>query len=126
MRASGTAASDADAILDELGCARLDRAQCLARLESTDRGRVAITVGALPEIVPVRYVVSDGTIVFPVRRDEVWRATDEYIVAFNAEGVDESQHAWSVGVLGRSHHLASGGERFVALTTDRLDGHREM
>ena len=116
---------DADALLDEPGCTRLDRAECLERLASTGRGRVALTVGALPVIVPVRYVMSDGSIVFPVSRDDVWRATDDHIVAFNAEGVDGYQHAWSVGVLGRARHLTSDGERLVALANDRINGHRE-
>jgi len=116
---------EADAPPDEPGCIRLDRADCLERLASTGRGRVALTLGALPVIVPVRYVVSDGSIVFPVSRDDVWRATDDHIVAFNADGVDGYEHSWSVGVLGRTHHLTSDGERLVALTTDRINGHRE-
>jgi nitroimidazol reductase NimA-like FMN-containing flavoprotein (pyridoxamine 5'-phosphate oxidase superfamily) len=115
----------ADAIPEEPGCTGLDRTECLERLAGTGRGRVAITLGALPVIVPVRYVVSDGSIVFPVSRDDVWRATDDHIVAFNADGVDGYQHSWSVGVLGRARHLTSDGERLVALTLDRINGHRE-
>jgi len=86
---------------------------------------VALTIGALPVIVPVRYVVSEGSILFPVSGDEVWRATDDHIVAFNADGVDGCQHLWSVGVLGRARHLTCDGQHLVDLTVDRINGHRE-
>jgi nitroimidazol reductase NimA-like FMN-containing flavoprotein (pyridoxamine 5'-phosphate oxidase superfamily) len=119
------ASFDADVMPEEPGCTHLDRAECLERLASVGRGRVALTVGALPVIVPVRYVVSDGNIVFPVSRDDVWRATDDHIVAFNAEGVDGYEHVWSVGVLSRARHVTSDGERLVELATDRINGHRE-
>jgi nitroimidazol reductase NimA-like FMN-containing flavoprotein (pyridoxamine 5'-phosphate oxidase superfamily) len=125
MTDANVAPYDADALPEEPGLTRLDRAECLAHLATGGRGRVALTVGALPVIVPVRYIMSDGSIVFPVSRDDVWRATDDHIVAFNADGVDRYQHLWSVGVLGRARHLTSDGERLVALTTDRINGHRE-
>jgi hypothetical protein len=114
-----------DAMPDQPGCTRLDRAACMGRLASTDRGRMAISVGALPVIVPVRYAVVDGRIEFPVVTDEAWRATDDRVVAFNAEGVDPGGHLWSVGVLARAHHLPGPGERRAGLSIERLSGHRE-
>ena len=95
----------------------------MERLASTNRGRMAITVGALPAIVPVRYAVVDDDVEFPVATDEAWRATDGHIVAFNAEGVDDNGHPWSVGVLGRTRHLADADQRLVALSIERLSGH---
>ena len=118
-------APDHDPVPDQPGCARLDRSGCMKRLASTDRGRMAITVGAVPAIVPVRYAVVDGQVEFPVTTDEVWRATDDHIVAFNAEGVDPGGHLWSVGVLGRAHHVERPDGRRVALSVERLSGHRE-
>ena len=97
----------------------------MARLASTDRGRMAITVSALPAIVPVRYAVVDGHIEFPVVTDLTWRATDGQIVAFNAEGVDAGGHLWSVGVLARAQHLPDALGRRVALSIERMNGHRE-
>ncbi len=86
---------------------------------------MAITVGALPAIVPVRYAVVDDRVEFPVATDEVWRATDGHIVAFNAEGVDDNGELWSVGVLGRARHVPKEDERLVALSIERLSGHRQ-
>ena len=125
MSTAAVPAPDRDVVPDQPGCIRLDRAACMGRLASTDRGRMAVTVRALPTIVPVRYAVVGDHIEFPVMTDEAWRATDGRIVAFNAEGVDAGGHLWSVGVLARADHLAGPGERRVALSIERLNGHRE-
>lgn len=126
MSGTQTSAVGRHLVAEPRECIRLDWAGCMERLASTKRGRMAITVGALPSIVPVRYTIVDDQVLFPVTTDEVWRATDGHIVAFNAEGVDAGGHLWSVGVLGRVHHLASPDARLVALRIERLAGHREV
>jgi hypothetical protein len=125
MSAAQTSTVGRDLVAEQPGCIGLDWAGCMERLASTKRGRMAITVGALPTIVPVCYTIVDDQVRFPVMTDEAWRATDGHIVAFNAEGVDAGDRLWSVGVLGRAHHLASPDARLVALSIERLKGHRE-
>jgi uncharacterized protein len=82
---------------------RLDPAACLAMLAQGSVGRVAITVGALPTIRIVRYILSDDDVVFRVARDpRLRRAANEAVVAFGADHCDDdARHGWSVVVQGR-------------------------
>ena len=52
----------------------LTEGDCRARLAAGSVGRVAITVGALPAILPVNYALLDGDIVFRCRGTEAQRA----------------------------------------------------
>ena len=57
--------------VDRNGLEVLDEPACLALLRSTTIGRVAITVGALPTILPVNYRFVDGAILF-ARNGKQW------------------------------------------------------
>jgi nitroimidazol reductase NimA-like FMN-containing flavoprotein (pyridoxamine 5'-phosphate oxidase superfamily) len=130
--------------LDLAGLEVLDRATCLQLLAGTQRGRIAVNLGALPVILPVRYVLDDDRVLMSVTVGSALdRATDGAVVAIQVEGVDElRQQEWSVCAVGTAHHVDVSDElsgaacaalaawapkvptRMVAVTTDRLTGRR--
>ena len=88
----------------------MTRDECLCYLAATRLGRVAISVGALPAILPVRFVLDGDQIVFRAAPGKVLEAaTREAVVAFEADGVErlgEPSVVWSVLVTGVARHLA--------------------
>lgn len=86
------------------GLELLDEAQCLALLSTAKIGRVGVSVGALPAIFPVNFVLSDGAVVFRTGPGtKLAAATDHAVVAFEADGWDPMEHhGWSVLALGRA------------------------
>jgi nitroimidazol reductase NimA-like FMN-containing flavoprotein (pyridoxamine 5'-phosphate oxidase superfamily) len=129
---------------DLAGLEVLDRGTCLQLLAGAERGRIAVNLGALPMILPVRYVVDEDRVLMSVTVGSALdRATDGSVVAVQVEGTDElSEQEWSVCAVGTAHHLDESDEltggaaaalaawmpdvptRVVAVTTDRLTGRR--
>ena len=132
--------------LDRAGLLVLDRQACLDLLATTGRGRIALTVSALPAILPVRFVLDNDRIVVAASVGTTLdRGTDGNVVAFEADGIDDAtQSEWSVGVVGVANHLTQahdveraatlplprwGAEepgRFIALSTDQISGRRAL
>lgn len=83
--------------LDTLG-----RGDCYRLLRSTPVGRVAVTLGALPAILPVRYVVVDGDVVFRASAGgTLVRAANGRVIALEADHLEEGDPSgWSVLVVG--------------------------
>jgi nitroimidazol reductase NimA-like FMN-containing flavoprotein (pyridoxamine 5'-phosphate oxidase superfamily) len=118
----------------------LDRAECLRLLGATTTGRIAITVRALPVIVPVQFTVAGDRILLRASYGSALAAaTDRTIVAFEADGVDEADRSmWSVAATGRAEHVSDDDaapevlpswsvgheDQLVSVTTDHLDGRR--
>jgi nitroimidazol reductase NimA-like FMN-containing flavoprotein (pyridoxamine 5'-phosphate oxidase superfamily) len=108
---------------------RLDPDECLRRLSTTHSGRLAITSGALPRIVPVEYTVDGGAILLHCRRDsEIFRGARDKVVAFEASGPgpgDDGSPGWSVSITGiaRDHNAPEGPAGWLlALSLEGLDG----
>jgi len=82
----------------------LGPAECRRLLDVGSVGRLGFTHGALPAIVPVPYTMWDGTVLITARRgDPVVDATDNQVVAFEADEVDDDlRTGWSVTVVGPS------------------------
>jgi nitroimidazol reductase NimA-like FMN-containing flavoprotein (pyridoxamine 5'-phosphate oxidase superfamily) len=132
--------------LDLAGLEVLDRGTCLQLLAGAQRGRIAINLGALPTILPVRYVLDDDRVLISVTVGSALdRATDGAVVAVQVEGMDElGQQEWSVCAVGTAHHVDASEAltgaacaalaawapeaptRLVAVTTDRLTGRRTV
>jgi uncharacterized protein len=132
--------------IDRAGLEVLDRAACLQLLADAERGRVAINVGALPIILPVRFALNVDRVVMSVSIGSALdRATDGTVVAFQAEGVEQwPEREWSVCAIGTAHHLEEGLDavrtaahrlrawapelpaRLVAISTERLTGRRTL
>jgi nitroimidazol reductase NimA-like FMN-containing flavoprotein (pyridoxamine 5'-phosphate oxidase superfamily) len=129
--------------IDRNGLEVLDREQCLALLGSAHVGRIGLSSGALPLVVPVDFaVVGDRIVLHTSRGTLLDTATRDTVVAFEADEFDRHDRSgWSVVVTGLAvdapaehvpdphrRRLASwaGGDdgRFVAITTDVISGRR--
>lgn len=88
---------------DPNGLEVLDRAECVRLLGTRSLGRIAISVDALPTILPVNYVVvGDDQVVMRTRRgSRLSRATRNAVVAFEVDEFDDTWgEGWSVMVRG--------------------------
>ncbi|MEW6470871.1 MAG: pyridoxamine 5'-phosphate oxidase family protein [Actinomycetota bacterium] len=82
------------------GAEVLGRQDCLRLLAQTNVGRVAVSVGALPAVLPLRFAVVGDNVIFPgVRGGELDAAVRDTVVAVEADhsGPDGG---WSVVVTG--------------------------
>jgi nitroimidazol reductase NimA-like FMN-containing flavoprotein (pyridoxamine 5'-phosphate oxidase superfamily) len=130
-------------LADGAGFEILERADCLRLLASTDRGRIAIHVNALPIILPVRYVLDTDQVVFSTLIGGVLdRATDGSVVAFQADSAAAPESEWSVSLVGIARHAARPDDmqhietlalprwsptrphRFITVSTEQLAGRR--
>lgn len=82
----------------------LDEDACLALLATTGIGRVAVTLGALPAVLPVNFGLLDGDIVFWTGEGTKLRAAvTNAVVGFEADVIDpEERTGWSVLAVGRA------------------------
>lgn len=89
---------------DSAGMEIMSRSECLRLLATAPIGRVALTMGALPAVLPVNFVLDDGTIVIRTGvGSKLAAATKQAVVAFEADHVNrDTQSGWSVMVVGRS------------------------
>jgi nitroimidazol reductase NimA-like FMN-containing flavoprotein (pyridoxamine 5'-phosphate oxidase superfamily) len=107
-------------------------------------GRLAVIVGASPEIFPVNHVVDRGTVVFRTGRGtKLSAALENPAVAFEVDGYDAvNGQAWSVVVKGRAEEVremydvlevielpifpwhAAPKSRFMRIDADTITGRR--
>jgi hypothetical protein len=129
--------------VDGAGLLVLDREQCLELLAPGGLGRIAINVGALPAILPVRFgLESDRIVLSIVAGSTLDRATHDAVVAFEADE-SNADGEWSVMVTGVARvltqvadlkraealalpHWSNGANRFVAISTDHISGRRSL
>lgn len=87
-----------------LGLEVLSRAQCLELLGQVPVGRIVLTVGALPAIMPVNFVLHQGEVI--IRTDtgtKLAAAARNAVVAFEVDQLDDTgQQGWSVSLVGRA------------------------
>ena len=133
-----------DAPLDRNGLEVLDRATCFDLLRYATLGRISISSGALPTILPINYRLVDDQIVFRTARGtKLDAATENAVVAFEVDDVDPVAHAgWSVVVTGVAREVTDpeelarlekvplarwapiGDSRLVAVSSDIVSGRR--
>jgi nitroimidazol reductase NimA-like FMN-containing flavoprotein (pyridoxamine 5'-phosphate oxidase superfamily) len=108
---------------DPLGA--LSEAECRRLLGTHTLGRVGMTSGGLPCILPVSYLYDDGAIVFRAGLDTKLRAAESGdVLAFEVGGYDrQAGHGWSVLVQGRASVLSEeDGDQYVRLQCELLTG----
>ena len=93
-------------------------------------GRVSVSIGALPLILPVNYSLFDGAIVLRTAPGtKLSAALTGTVVGFEIDGVDTGHTAgWSVLVIGHAHEIRheSALERVRALPLESWSpDHRE-
>lgn len=104
--------------VDRNGLEVLDRSTCLRLLDGAHLGRLGLSYGALPTILPINFRLVDEWIVFRTGvGTKLDAATSNSIVAFEVDDLDPLAHTgWSVVVTGLAHEITDSQER------DRLDG----
>jgi uncharacterized protein len=102
--------------VDRNGLEVLDRAACIALLRERTIGRVGLTSGALPTVLPVNYWVDDGEIyVRTSAGTKLEAAMRDAVIAFEVDDFDAMSHAgWSVVVTGIAR-VVSEPEQLEAL-----------
>jgi nitroimidazol reductase NimA-like FMN-containing flavoprotein (pyridoxamine 5'-phosphate oxidase superfamily) len=96
--------------IDRAGLEVLSADECLRLLASSQWGRVAISIGALPAILPVRFALDEQQILFRAGpKTALASGTCGEVVAFQVDGTDDDMTHWSVLVTGVARHL-SGSE----------------
>jgi uncharacterized protein len=111
--------------------------QCRRLLGGRDIGRVAITAGALPFVLPVQYRLRGGQLLLRTPgHHEVSETIDGQVVGFEVDDIDLVHGCgWCVSVTGAVHvvHDGSMGDTqhrwfsdgvVLALDTDVIVGHR--
>jgi uncharacterized protein len=70
-------------------------------------GRVAVTMGGLPAVFPVNFVLVDGDIVFRTGEGtKLAAALRHAVVGFEVDSIDQTYHqGWSVLALGRAEEI---------------------
>jgi nitroimidazol reductase NimA-like FMN-containing flavoprotein (pyridoxamine 5'-phosphate oxidase superfamily) len=91
----------------------LSEAECRRLLARQTLGRVGITSGGLPLILPVHYLYEDGVIVFRTGAGTKLRAAaNGDVLAFEVDEYDSrSGRGWSVMVLGRATVVTTDHEQ---------------
>jgi nitroimidazol reductase NimA-like FMN-containing flavoprotein (pyridoxamine 5'-phosphate oxidase superfamily) len=88
----------------------LTRAECLVLLASASFGRVGVTIGAMPAILPVNYLLFDEDIVFRTSPGtKLSAAVREAVVAFEVDQNEATDRTgWSVLVVGTAREIVDG------------------
>ena len=130
--------------LDRNGLEVLDRDECMRLLGQTALGRIGLSSGALPMVLPVNFMVSDGHIFIRTGRGtKLDAATRNAVVAFEVDDVDRLNHTgWSVLVTGVARTAEPAGalrtlghrparwvpahvdERIISISIDMISGRR--
>jgi nitroimidazol reductase NimA-like FMN-containing flavoprotein (pyridoxamine 5'-phosphate oxidase superfamily) len=131
--------------IDREGHEVLDRTECLRLLDRTGLGRIAVTSGALPVVLPVDYAMDGDSIIVETGRGTTLDfATTGSVVAFEVDNFHEQgQSGWTVMVTGiaqevddgheleRLRHLLSdehgeGHERIIRISSELISGRRKL
>lgn len=129
---------------DRNGLVILDRAECLRLLATATLGRIGLTTGALPAVLPVNFWFDGERILIHTGPGtKLAAATRDTVVAFEVDEMDGFWHTgWSVLVTGVARHLTDpaelqrtgelpiprwaprGGGHVVAITPELISGRR--
>lgn len=93
--------------IDRNGLEVLDESACLRLLATATIGRLALTTGALPVVLPVNFMLTDRGVVFRTSWGaKLEAATRGTVVALEADAIDVVAHSgWSVVVTGTACEL---------------------
>jgi uncharacterized protein len=130
--------------LDRNGLEVLDRRECLRLLRTARLGRIGVSSGALPSVLPINFRLVGDQVVFRTSPGtKLDAATRNAVVAFEVDDMRAMEHdGWSVMVTGVArevtdpvelesirpetipHWAPEGGGRVVAISTDLVTGRR--
>jgi nitroimidazol reductase NimA-like FMN-containing flavoprotein (pyridoxamine 5'-phosphate oxidase superfamily) len=105
--------------LDRNGLEMLDEQECLHLLASATLGRIALSVDALPVILPVNFLLDAGRILIRTGKGtKLDAALENAVVAFEVDDIEPFDHGgWSVCVTGvaREVHDSADLARIASL-----------
>ena len=98
--------------IDGNGLETISEEECLLLIGSAAIGRLAISVRALPVVLPVSFALTpDGILIRTGADRKLDQACDQTVVAFEVDGFDPvSQTGWSVLVQGSASVLTTPAE----------------
>lgn len=97
---------------DRNGLEVLDRTECLRLLASATLGRIAVSSGALPVILPVNFLLDgDQVLIRTSPGSKLEMAAKNAVVAFEVDHVDAFSHTgWSVSVTGTAREVTDAAD----------------
>src|SRR4051812_578668 len=130
--------------VDRNGLEVLGRDECLRLLANATLGRIAVTFGALPTVLPVNFWLDGERILIRTGRgSKLDAATREAVVAFEVDDFDPLYHSgWSVAVTGVATEVNApddlartsqapvprwapkGDQAVIAISTELISGRR--
>jgi nitroimidazol reductase NimA-like FMN-containing flavoprotein (pyridoxamine 5'-phosphate oxidase superfamily) len=98
--------------LDRNGLVILDRRACVQLLRTAHVGRIALSVAALPVVLPVRFgLLDDDVLIRTVAGSKLEAAATNAVVAFEADHVDPlDRGGWSVLIQGVASEITDPDE----------------
>jgi len=104
--------------IDRNGLEVLDRDACIRLLHTVSLGRIGLSIGALPTILPINFRVDGDRILFRTGvGTKLDAATRGAVVAFEADDMDPMYHSgWSVVVTGVAREVEDADDEAVTLT----------
>ncbi len=114
----GLPAHDQAVEVDRNGLEVLSREACLRLLATATLGRLGVSSGALPRVLPVNFRFDGRQILIRTGvGTKLDAAVDNSVVAFEIDEIDPVAHTgWSVMVTGMARELTDPGELAVART----------
>lgn len=89
--------------MEQAGTVELSREECLSLLVTAPFGRLVLTEGALPAVLPVNFLLDAAGIVIRTSADSSAALADGSVVAFQADSIDPVlRSGWTVTVVGRA------------------------
>jgi nitroimidazol reductase NimA-like FMN-containing flavoprotein (pyridoxamine 5'-phosphate oxidase superfamily) len=91
----------------------LDRDTCLQLLATQQLARLAFTRRALPDIIPVNYVLDGEELLIQLDPgSDIARAVTNAVVALEVDLIDQALHTgWSVTVIGEAQQILDPAAR---------------
>ena len=130
--------------IDDNGLEVLERDECLRLLAGATLGRIGVSSGALPAVLPVNFWLDgDRILILTGEGSKLDAATRNAVVAFEVDSFDPMYHSgWSVVVTGVAREITDalqvaalrraplarwspqGRSRIVAIDTGLISGRR--
>ena len=84
--------------------------ECQDLLASVNVGRLSLTIGALPVIVPVTYWYFRGSVILGMGDGPAYRAAVANVVGLEIDGTNLEHVLWAVLVIGRTTEIIHPAE----------------
>lgn len=111
---------DIDLVLIDEGLEILSEDECWRLLATQPIGRVGVSLGALPAIFPVNFVVDDNQVLFRTGEGvKLKAALNHTVVAFEVDQADtDTRSGWSVLVVGVADVVPPGEPNAAPIDPD--------